>query len=94
MAALSRKGVGAILILRKSQPHNYAAMPTPEGRQARAIILRAVAAGHLHAEFPCDHPQNRQQDSIAIRTSPPTFFSETGSQCLDPSARPGISRHL
>ncbi|VIO68307.1 Monoterpene epsilon-lactone hydrolase [Bradyrhizobium ivorense] len=31
------------LHLRKGQPHNYAGMPTPEGRQARAIILRAVA---------------------------------------------------
>lgn len=33
------------LHLRKGQPHNYAAMPTPEGRQARAIITRAVAQG-------------------------------------------------
>jgi hypothetical protein len=27
------------------QPHNYAGMPTPEGRQAREVILRAVARG-------------------------------------------------
>jgi acetyl esterase/lipase len=33
------------LHLRRDQPHNYAGMPTPEGRQARAIILRAVAQG-------------------------------------------------
>lgn len=31
------------LHLRRDQPHNYAGLPTPEGRQARAIILRAVA---------------------------------------------------
>jgi acetyl esterase/lipase len=30
------------LHLRRDQPHNYAGMPTPEGRDARAIILRAV----------------------------------------------------
>jgi hypothetical protein len=33
------------LHLRQGQPYNYAAMPTPEGRQARAIILRVVAQG-------------------------------------------------
>ena len=33
------------LHLRRGQPHNYAAMPTPEGRQARAIILRVLAQG-------------------------------------------------
>lgn len=31
--------------LRQGQPHNYAAMPTPEGRQSRAIILRFLACG-------------------------------------------------
>ncbi len=36
-------GVAIDLHLREGQPHNYAAMPTPEGRQAREIILRAVA---------------------------------------------------
>ena len=30
--------------LRGGQPHDYAAMPTPEGREARAIILRAATA--------------------------------------------------
>lgn len=35
-------GVPAELHLRRDQPHNYAGMPTPEGRDARAIILRAV----------------------------------------------------
>jgi epsilon-lactone hydrolase len=38
-------GVPIELHLRKGQPHNYAGMPTPEGREARAIILRAVAQG-------------------------------------------------
>ena len=38
-------GVPVELHLRQGQPHNYAGMPTPEGRQARAIILRAVAQG-------------------------------------------------
>jgi acetyl esterase/lipase len=36
-------GVPIDLHLRRDQPHNYAGMPTPEGRQARAIIVRAVA---------------------------------------------------
>ncbi len=46
LAAKARAaGVPAELHLRQGQPHNYAAMPTPEGRQARAIILRAVAQG-------------------------------------------------
>jgi acetyl esterase/lipase len=36
-------GVPVELHLLRDQPHNYALMPTPEGRQARAIILRAVA---------------------------------------------------
>ena len=34
-------GVPIELHLRQGQPHNYAGLPTPEGRQARAIILRA-----------------------------------------------------
>jgi epsilon-lactone hydrolase len=38
-------GVPIELHLRQGQPHNYAALPTPEGRQARAIILRVVARG-------------------------------------------------
>jgi monoterpene epsilon-lactone hydrolase len=44
LAAKARAaGVPIELHLRQGQPHNYAGMPTPEGRQARAIILRAVA---------------------------------------------------
>ncbi|SDP35224.1 alpha/beta fold hydrolase [Afipia sp. GAS231] len=44
LAAKARAaGVPVELHLRRGQPHNYAGMPTPEGRQARAIILRAVA---------------------------------------------------
>jgi acetyl esterase/lipase len=38
-------GVPVEFHLRQGQPHNYAGMPTPEGRQAREIILRAVAQG-------------------------------------------------
>ncbi|AYB31805.1 alpha/beta fold hydrolase [Chryseolinea soli] len=46
LAAKARAaGVPVELHLRKGQPHNYAGMPTPEGRQAREIILRAVASG-------------------------------------------------
>jgi len=36
-------GVPVHLHLLRDQPHNYALMPTPEGRRARAMILRAVA---------------------------------------------------
>ncbi|QRN55971.1 alpha/beta fold hydrolase [Dyella caseinilytica] len=43
LAAKARAaGVPVELHLREGQPHNYAGMPTPEGRQARAIILRAA----------------------------------------------------
>ena len=46
MAAKARAaGVPVELHLRRGQPHNYAAMPTPEGRHAREIILRAAAQG-------------------------------------------------
>lgn len=46
LAARARgAGVPVELHLLRNQPHNYALMPTPEGRQARAIILRAVAGG-------------------------------------------------
>jgi acetyl esterase/lipase len=38
-------GVPIEFHLRKGQPHNYAAMPTPEGRQARANILHFLAHG-------------------------------------------------
>jgi acetyl esterase/lipase len=43
LAAKARAaGVPVELHLLRGQPHNYAGMPTPEGRQAREIILRAV----------------------------------------------------
>ena len=38
-------GVQVDLHLRDGLPHNYAFMPTPEGRQARAMIARLFAAG-------------------------------------------------
>ncbi|RTM14038.1 MAG: steryl acetyl hydrolase [Bradyrhizobiaceae bacterium] len=44
LAARARaEGVPVELHLMRDQPHNYALMPTPEGRRARAIILRTVA---------------------------------------------------
>lgn len=44
LAAKARAaGVPVDLHLRNGQPHNYAGLPTPEGREARAIILRAIA---------------------------------------------------
>lgn len=44
LAARARAaGVPVELHLLRDQPHNYALMPTPEGRQARTLILRAVA---------------------------------------------------
>jgi len=36
-------GVPVELHLSRDQPHNYALMPTPEGRRARALIMRAIA---------------------------------------------------
>ncbi len=46
LAAKARKaGVPVELYLRQGQAHNYPVMPTPEARQARAIIVRAVAQG-------------------------------------------------
>ncbi|TYO66569.1 alpha/beta hydrolase [Bradyrhizobium hipponense] len=44
LAARARAaGVPVELHLLRDQPHNYALMPTPEGRKARAMILGAVA---------------------------------------------------
>jgi acetyl esterase/lipase len=44
LAAKARAaGVPVEFHLRQGQPHNYAGMPTPEGRQARAIIMRVVS---------------------------------------------------
>lgn len=44
LAAKARAaGVSVDLHLRAGQPHNYAGMPTPEGREALGIILRAIA---------------------------------------------------
>lgn len=44
LAAKARAaGVPVELHLRQGQPHNYAAMPTPEGREARAVIVRTLA---------------------------------------------------
>ncbi|MEO5757461.1 MAG: alpha/beta fold hydrolase [Mesorhizobium sp.] len=44
LAAKARAaGVPVELHLRKGQPHNYPVMPTPEAREARAAILRALA---------------------------------------------------
>ncbi len=46
LAAKARAaGVPIEFHLRQGQPHNYVLMPTPEGREARAIILRFVAQG-------------------------------------------------
>jgi monoterpene epsilon-lactone hydrolase len=52
LAAKARAaGVPIELHLRVGQPHNYVVMPTPEGRQARAAILRVLAQG-LRRERP------------------------------------------
>ena len=46
LAAKARAaGVPIELHLRRGQPRNYAGLPTPEGREARAVIVRAVAGG-------------------------------------------------
>ncbi|MEI8715476.1 alpha/beta fold hydrolase [Mesorhizobium sp. ISC11] len=42
-AKASAAGVAVELHLKQGQPHNYAGMPTPEGREARTTILRSVA---------------------------------------------------
>jgi acetyl esterase/lipase len=52
-------GVPVELHLRRDQPHNYAGMPTPEGRQARAIILRAVAQAPAYSS-----PSRSHGDSL------------------------------
>jgi acetyl esterase/lipase len=44
-AKATSEGVPVELHLRRGQPHNYAGMPTPEGRHARKLILRALAQG-------------------------------------------------
>lgn len=44
LASLARAAGGRVeLHLRRGQPHNYAGLPTPEGREDRERILRAVS---------------------------------------------------
>jgi epsilon-lactone hydrolase len=44
LAAKARAaGVSVELHLKNAQPHNYVSMPTPEGREARMMILQAVS---------------------------------------------------
>ena len=46
LAAKARAaGVPVTLHLRKGQPHNYPVFQTPEARQARSLILRAITRG-------------------------------------------------
>lgn len=40
-------GVPVELHMGYGQPHNYAALPTPEGRQARALIAKIAARGRI-----------------------------------------------
>lgn len=44
-------GVPVELHVQRGQPHNYPSMPTPEGRQAREAIVRAVVEGRGDAPF-------------------------------------------
>jgi monoterpene epsilon-lactone hydrolase len=53
LAAKARNaGVLVELHLRKGQPHNYAAMPTPEGREAQEVIIKAVAKSGVRYQGP------------------------------------------
>lgn len=48
LAAKVRAAGGTVVLhLREGQPHNYAVLPTPEGRDARAAIVQAAALGVL-----------------------------------------------
>jgi acetyl esterase/lipase len=111
LAAKARAaGVPIELHLRQGQPHNYAAMPTPEGRQARAIILRVVAQG-LTGSFvtkgtvSLDDPaqwkpradggaSTRPQSTHSHSRSAASVLGKAGAEGLDPSARSRISHHL
>ena len=49
LAAKARAaGVPVELHMGYGQPHNYAALPTPEGRQARELIARMAARGRVY----------------------------------------------
>lgn len=39
----ARAGVPVEMHVRNGQPHNYPLLPTPEGREAREVIARAIA---------------------------------------------------
>ena len=51
-------GVPVEMHVRNGLPHNYPLLPTPEGREARAIMARAVAdaAGRAHRDVADDFP--------------------------------------
>lgn len=46
----ARAGVSVEMHVRNGLPHNYPLLPTPEGREARGIIARAVAGFVIRAE--------------------------------------------
>jgi acetyl esterase/lipase len=47
----ARAGVAVEMHVRNGLPHNYPLLPTPEGREARSIITRAVAEFAVRAEI-------------------------------------------
>jgi epsilon-lactone hydrolase len=46
----ARAGVPVEMHVRNGLPHNYPLLPTPEGREARGIIARAVAGFAIRAD--------------------------------------------
>lgn len=46
----ARAGVSVEMHVRSGLPHNYPLLPTPEGREARGIIARAVSGFSARAE--------------------------------------------
>jgi acetyl esterase/lipase len=56
----ARAGVPVEMHVRNGLPHNYPLLPTPEGREARGIIARAITgfAGRADREVASTHPRN------------------------------------
>lgn len=57
-------GVPVEMHVRNGLPHNYPLLPTPEGREARAIIARALAASATDQSVRVRAPSNRRAVAI------------------------------
>jgi acetyl esterase/lipase len=77
----ARAGVPVEMHVRNGLPHNYPLLPTPEGREARSIIARAVARAATRADR-------------EITAAPPLEEERDHLPALGRAVRPSLGPHL